>query len=58
MIFSLNTKEWDINKEGVTMFEEELNLTQYLLIQNWYWDLLLNKLYTNTQEIVLPKESE
>lgn len=23
MIFSLNTKEWDINKEGVTMFEKE-----------------------------------
>ncbi len=30
------------------MFEKELNLTQYLLIQNWYWDLLLNKSYTNT----------
>lgn len=25
MIFSLNTKEWDINKEGVTMFEQEAN---------------------------------
>jgi hypothetical protein len=23
MIFSLNTNEWDINKEGVTMFEKE-----------------------------------
>lgn len=23
MIFSLNTKEWDINKEGVTMFEKD-----------------------------------
>ena len=30
------------------MFEKELNLTQYLLIQNWYLDLLLNKSYTNT----------
>jgi len=23
MIFSLNTKEWDINKERVTMFEKK-----------------------------------
>ena len=30
------------------MFEKELNLTKYLLIQNWYWDLLLNESYTNT----------
>lgn len=30
------------------MFEKELNLTQYLLIQNRHWDLLLNKPYTNT----------
>lgn len=30
------------------MFELELNLTNYLLMQNWYWDLLLNKSYTNT----------
>lgn len=30
------------------MTGEELNLTHYLLIQNWHWDLLLNKSYTNT----------
>ena len=30
------------------MFEKELNLTLCLLIQNWHWDLLLNKSYTNT----------
>ena len=30
------------------MFEKEFNLTQYLLVQNWYWELLINRSYTNT----------